>query len=141
MRTLRTMYILTLACAALPLSGCMGGSTSSGSGSISLEQQVQQQDVQLRQLQPAQADAWNQIQTLRQEVNALKGQIDALGRHIASGFILHMQHITPQRSMKTPAFEWHPVLMAWAHACEKSRGTDGHEPPGKSSVSANREKP
>lgn len=76
MRTLRTMYILTLACAALPLSGCMGGSTSSGS--ISLEQQVQQQDVQLRQLQPAQADAWNQIQTLRQEVNALKGQIDDL---------------------------------------------------------------
>ena len=56
----------------------MGGSTSSGSGSISLEQQVQQQDVQLRQLQPAQADAWNQIQTLRQEVNALKGQIDDL---------------------------------------------------------------
>ena len=78
MRTLRTMYILTLACAALPLSGCMGGSTSSGNGSISLEQQVQQQDVQLRQLQPAQADAWSQIQTLRQEVNALKGQIDDL---------------------------------------------------------------
>ena len=43
MRTLRTMYILTLACAALPLSGCMGGSTSSGNGSISLEQQVQQE--------------------------------------------------------------------------------------------------
>ena len=78
MRTLRTMYILTLACAALPLSGCMGGSTSSGNGSISLEQQVQQQDVQLRQLQPAQADAWSQIQTLRQEVNTLKGQIDDL---------------------------------------------------------------
>lgn len=77
MRTFRSLYILTLACAALPLSGCMGGSTSSG-GSVSLEQQVQQQDVQLRQLQPAQADAWNQIQTLRQEVNALKGQIDDL---------------------------------------------------------------
>lgn len=46
--------------------------------------------------------------------------------------------LTPQRSMKTPAFEWHPVLMAWAHACEKSRGTDGHEPPGKSSVIADR---
>ena len=46
MRTLRTMYILTLACAALPLSGCMGGSTSSGNGSVSLEQQVQQQDMQ-----------------------------------------------------------------------------------------------
>ncbi len=78
MRKLRSLYILTLACAALPLSGCVGGSTSSGNGSLSLEQQVQQQDVQLRQLQPAQADAWNQIQTLRQEVNALKGQIDDL---------------------------------------------------------------
>lgn len=78
MRTLRSLYILTLVCAALPLSGCVGGSTSSGNGSLSLEQQVQQQDVQLRQLQPAQADAWNQIQTLRQEVNALKGQIDDL---------------------------------------------------------------
>lgn len=76
MRTLRTLYILTLACAALPLSGCMGGSTSSGNGSISLEQQVQQQDMQLRQMQPAQADAWNQLQALRQEVNTLKGQLD-----------------------------------------------------------------
>ena len=76
MRTLRTLYILTLACAALPLGGCMGGSTSSGNGSVSLEQQVQQQDMQLRQMQPAQADAWNQLQTLRQEVNTLKGQLD-----------------------------------------------------------------
>lgn len=78
MRTFRSLYILTLACAALPLSGCMGGSTSSGNGSLTLEQQVQQQDVQLRQLQPAQADAWSQIQTLRQEVNTLKGQLDDL---------------------------------------------------------------
>ena len=78
MRTLRSLYILTLACAALPLGGCMGGSTSSGGGStnISVEQQVQQHDMQLRQMQPAQADAWNQLQTLRQEVNTLKGQLD-----------------------------------------------------------------
>ena len=78
MRTLRSLYILTLACAALPLSGCVGGSTSSGGGSsnISVEQQVQQHDMQLRQMQPAQADAWNQLQTLRQEVNTLKGQLD-----------------------------------------------------------------
>ena len=78
MRTLRYLYILTLACAALPLSGCVGGSTSSGGGSsnISVEQQVQQHDMQLRQMQPAQADAWNQLQTLRQEVNTLKGQLD-----------------------------------------------------------------
>ena len=78
MRTLRYLSILTLACAALPLSGCVGGSTSSGGGSsnLSVEQQVQQHDMQLRQMQPAQADAWNQLQTLRQEVNTLKGQLD-----------------------------------------------------------------
>lgn len=45
--------------------------------------------------------------------------------------------LTPQRSKNTTAFEWQ--LMAWAHACEKSRGTERHEPPGKSSVSANRD--
>ena len=49
--------------------------------------------------------------------------------------------LVPQRSKPTTVFEWHPVLMAWAHACEKSRGTDGHEPPTFPSVSANREKP
>ena len=49
--------------------------------------------------------------------------------------------LTPQRSTKTPVFDWHPMLEAWILSCEKSRGTDGHEPPGKSSVSANREKP
>ena len=47
--------------------------------------------------------------------------------------------LTPQRSKKTPVFEWHPVLMAWAHACEKSRGTERHEPPTFPSVSANRD--
>ena len=46
--------------------------------------------------------------------------------------------LTPQRSTATTVFDWHPVLMAWAHACEKSRGTERHEPPGKSSVIADR---
>ncbi|MBO5490275.1 MAG: tol-pal system protein YbgF [Desulfovibrio sp.] len=75
MRTFRSLYILSLA-AVLPLGGCMG--STGGNRGMSLEQQVQQQDVQLRQLQPAQADAWNQIQALRQEVNTLKGQMDDL---------------------------------------------------------------
>lgn len=77
MRTFRILYLVTLACAALPLSACVSGGSSSG-GSLSLEQQVQQHDVQLRQMQPSQADAWNQIQALRQELNTMKGQMDDL---------------------------------------------------------------
>ncbi|MEG6503574.1 tol-pal system protein YbgF, partial [Desulfovibrio sp. 1214_IL3152] len=77
MRTFRSLCLVTLACAALPLSACVSGGGSS-SGSLSLEQQVQQHDVQLRQMQPSQADAWNQIQALRQELNTVKGQMDDL---------------------------------------------------------------
>lgn len=48
------------------------------SNTLDLEQQVQQQDAQLRRLQPAQADTQVQLQALRQEVNSLKGQLDDL---------------------------------------------------------------
>ncbi|MBR4741450.1 MAG: tol-pal system protein YbgF [Desulfovibrio sp.] len=44
----------------------------------SLEEQVQQQNMQLRQLQPAQADTWNQLQSMREELNQIKGQLDDL---------------------------------------------------------------
>ena len=47
--------------------------------------------------------------------------------------------LTPQRSTATTVFAWHPMLDAWMNACEKSRGTDGHEPPTFPSVSANRD--
>lgn len=43
-----------------------------------LQVRVQQQDRQLQQLQPAQADSWAQMQSMRQELNALKGQMDDL---------------------------------------------------------------
>ncbi|MCR4665995.1 MAG: tol-pal system protein YbgF [Desulfovibrio sp.] len=49
-----------------------------GQKNTSLEEQVEQQDMQLRQLQPAQADTWNQLQTMREEINELKGQLDDL---------------------------------------------------------------
>ncbi|MDR2054579.1 MAG: tol-pal system protein YbgF, partial [Desulfovibrio sp.] len=52
--------------------------SSSSVESRDLEQQVQQQDAQLRQLQPVQADMQSEIQALRAEVNSLKGQIDDL---------------------------------------------------------------
>lgn len=43
-----------------------------------LQRRVQEQDQQLRQMQPAQADTWAQMQTMRQELNTLKGQMDDL---------------------------------------------------------------
>lgn len=43
-----------------------------------LQHRVQIQDQQLRQIQPVQADVWAQVQSMRQELNALKGQLDDL---------------------------------------------------------------
>ena len=43
-----------------------------------LQARVQTQDQQLRQIQPMQADSWAQMQAMRQELNALKGQMDDL---------------------------------------------------------------
>lgn len=63
---------LALGLGTLLLGGC------AASGGQNLEQRVQQHDAQLRQLQPNQADTWNQMQTMRQELNALKGQMDDL---------------------------------------------------------------
>ncbi|MBQ7585098.1 MAG: tol-pal system protein YbgF [Desulfovibrionaceae bacterium] len=54
------------------LTGCVEGRNPS------LEEQVYQQDMQLKQLQPAQADTLNQLQSMRQELDELKGQLDDL---------------------------------------------------------------
>ncbi|MBQ9407049.1 MAG: tol-pal system protein YbgF [Desulfovibrio sp.] len=99
MRTFRSLCLLTLT-ATVPLTGCMASNDG-----LRLEEQVQQQDMQLRQLQPAQADAWNQIQALRQEVNALKGQLDDLqnaggARNLASRLKTHDEALRQvERSM------------------------------------------
>lgn len=69
MKTLPPVLMLTLALAG----GCVGNKDYEN-----LQMRVQQQDQQLRQLQPAQADSWAQVQALRQEVNQLRGQIDDL---------------------------------------------------------------
>ncbi|MDR2850929.1 MAG: tol-pal system protein YbgF [Desulfovibrio sp.] len=62
----------------LPVLLLLGGCLSSGDGSKSLdiEQQVQQHDRQLKQIQPSQADVYNQLQAMRQELDAIKGQMD-----------------------------------------------------------------
>ena len=43
-----------------------------------LQSRVRFQDQQLQQMQPAQADTWAQLQAIRQEVAALRGQMDDL---------------------------------------------------------------
>ena len=73
MKHSRILTALGFLCGASLMSGCVAGSSSSSS--LDLEQRVQQQDSQLRQLQPAQAEMWNQVQALRQEVQSLKGQV------------------------------------------------------------------
>lgn len=62
---------MLLLCSAGLLGGCLGSSAK-------LEQQLQQQDMQLRQLQSAQADAQIQMQALKEENSALKGQLSDL---------------------------------------------------------------
>lgn len=72
MKSTGAFRFLALGLGALLLGGC------ATQGSQNLEQRVQQHDAQLRQLQPNQADTWNQMQAMRQELNTLKGQMDDL---------------------------------------------------------------
>ncbi|MDR3357588.1 MAG: tol-pal system protein YbgF [Desulfovibrio sp.] len=81
METHRFFLGLALLGVAAVMNACVASSSSVQSRN--LEQQVQQQDVQLRQLQPVQADLQNEVQTLRAEINSLKGQLDDL--QIAGG--------------------------------------------------------
>lgn len=61
---LASLYIFLAACAPF--------------GSSSLEQRVELQDMQIRQMQPQQADTWNEVQSMRQEIAQLKGQLAEL---------------------------------------------------------------
>lgn len=49
-------------------------------GTSDLEQRVDEQDMRIRQMQPQQADTWNEVQSMRQEIAQLKGQIAAMKR-------------------------------------------------------------
>lgn len=58
--------------------GSLGAACGPMGSDPTLERRVDEQDIQLRQMRPQQADAWNQIQAMRQEIEALKGQLDDL---------------------------------------------------------------
>lgn len=68
------------------------------------EQQIQQFSAQLSGVQPAQADTWAQVQQLRQEMGAVKGQIDDFNNASATigglpGVISRMER--QQQAMRT----------------------------------------
>ncbi|MGN0008451.1 MAG: tol-pal system protein YbgF [Desulfovibrionaceae bacterium] len=67
--------LAALCCIAGGMTGCV-----SQSDYDSLQRRVQEQDAQLRQMQPAQADSWAQVQAMQQEMNQMKGQFDELQR-------------------------------------------------------------
>lgn len=68
-----TAMVAVPVCALGLLTGCVRQNEYDA-----LQQRVYDQDQQLRQMQPAQADTWAQIQSMRQELNTLKGQMDDL---------------------------------------------------------------
>ncbi len=75
--------LIPLFLGSMVLTGC----AAAGSDYNTLQNQVQQQQQTIAQLnqqlsgvQPAQADTWSQVQTMRQELAALKGEVDSLTR-------------------------------------------------------------
>lgn len=89
---------LSLACSALLLGACVS-SGSSGGNTLTLEQRLQQHDSQLKQLQPAQADTWNQLQAMRQELNTIKGQLDDL-QNIGGAQVLASRLSTHDKALR-----------------------------------------
>jgi hypothetical protein len=79
--------------------------------------------------------------TCQLEAQARNGALPMPRAIQASGTRRACVHRVLQRSTETTVFDWHPVLDAWMNACKKSRGTERHEPPGKSSFNAKGEKP
>ncbi|MDR2696781.1 MAG: tol-pal system protein YbgF [Deltaproteobacteria bacterium] len=68
---MQNMFLVAAAVALL-------GACAPKSDVDALQSRVRFQDQQLQQMQPAQADTWAQIQAIRQELAALRGQMDDL---------------------------------------------------------------
>ena len=92
------IFSLLLLMLAFSLTACVGGQrnySSSGSGTQgeTLNQQVARHDQQIQgilsqvgqveQVLPGQAEMWSQMQTMRQEVNSMHGQIDDLNNQLS----------------------------------------------------------
>ncbi|MCH5277834.1 MAG: tol-pal system protein YbgF [Desulfovibrionaceae bacterium] len=70
--------LLTLAC--LTLAGCTATSDYDilKAQVTQHEQALQQLNMQLSGVQPAQADTWSQVQSMRQEIASLRGEVDTM---------------------------------------------------------------
>ncbi len=93
---LRILSLLLLML-AVSLTACVGGqrnySSGSGTQGETLNQQVARHDQQIQgilsqvgqveQVLPGQAEMWSQMQTMRQEVNSMHGQIDDLNNQLS----------------------------------------------------------
>lgn len=86
----------------LTIAGTAAGCVNKNDVEI-LERRVQEQDMQLRQMQPAQADSWAQVQALQQEINQLKGQFDELQRAGGAANIINtlQRHDAALRQLET----------------------------------------
>ena len=72
---------LALLLAPLALAGCTGMNNDYDVLKAQVtqhEQALQQLNMQLSGVQPAQADTWSQVQSMRQEVASLRGEVDTL---------------------------------------------------------------
>ena len=70
-------YIFPLLLGSLVLTGCVNSQMDAMQMRLNQqEQQIRLLSSQLSGVQPAQADTWAQVQSLRQEMSAVKGQID-----------------------------------------------------------------
>ena len=77
MKTKITRLIITLACPFF-LASCVTGNSSLQQVVNQHSQAIQQLQGQVSGVQPAQANNWSQVQSLRQEIAALKGDLDNL---------------------------------------------------------------
>ncbi len=80
------MKKLSVLAAVLLLSACVqNNQTQTLQNRVAQQdQQIQQLNAQLSGVQPAQADTWAQVQTMRQEMATMKGQIDNFNNATAS---------------------------------------------------------
>ena len=68
-------YIFPLLLGSLVLTGCVNGQIDAMQMRLNQqEQQIRLLNSQLSGVQPAQADTWAQVQSLRQEMSAVKGR-------------------------------------------------------------------
>ena len=92
-------YIFPLLLGSLVLTGCANGQIDAMQMRLNQqEQQIRLLNSQLSGVQPAQADTWAQVQSLRQEMSAVKGQIDDFNNATEAA----LQAIATQFGMELP---------------------------------------